>query len=268
MTDYLSEELAGEDPIELYEFTFGTDVWRFTDGDGEYTHPITEDVYTPEMLSRGNLVQNDEDKSMSVDVTIDALNPVANFFRTPYLPGQQVWLVIYRTHRNSVNAPAVVFRGQVGQVVFQNTTAKLTCVPLRNALSRSLPVQLVQTLCTNALYDQRCKLDPELFKITGTITAIDGLTFTMDYADTGKDPGYFGGGFIQGADAPPATIKQDNVNKLEMLYNPGYTVGMLISIYAGCDKQVTTCVNKFANIANFQAAPYMPLLNPFADEIA
>ena len=36
-------------------------------------------------------------------------------------------------------------------------------------------------------------------------------------------------------------------------------VGDLFSIYAGCDKQQTTCAGKFSNLANFSAEPYVPV---------
>src|SRR4051794_24367684 len=95
---YLTDEAAGLDPIELFEFVYGPTTWRFTDGDAPYTHPGTGQLYTPEAISRGAMLQSDEDASMSVEVILDALSPIADFFRTPYLPAQQMWLTVYRTH--------------------------------------------------------------------------------------------------------------------------------------------------------------------------
>jgi hypothetical protein len=264
---YLADEQAGLDPIELYEFTYADQTWRYTDADVDYLHPVTGDLFAVEPIHRDSLKQSEESNSMSVDVTIDALNPVADFFRAPFLPARQVWLVIYRTHRGAVGAPAVTFRGQVGQVEFTGASAKLTCVPMRHAINRVVPVQLVQRLCSNTVYDGRCKADPALFSITRTITSLDGLTVGLS-AGTGHAAGFFSGGYIEAAGIPPATIKEDLVNTVKLLYNSGYAIGTIITIIAGCDRKLETCMQKFQNEAHYQGFPMMPVLDPFADEIA
>jgi uncharacterized phage protein (TIGR02218 family) len=203
---------------------------------------------------------------MSVEITIDALNPIADFFRTPYLPGSHVWLVIERFHRGSSDV-SVLFRGLIGAVAFQAATAKLTCIPVRYAIARSIPVQLVGKLCTNTLYDGRCKANPAAFSAAATVTGIAGLTFTVSSVG-GRPDGYYSGGFIEKAGVPPATIKEHIGTTLKMFYNPGYVIGDAVTIYAGCDKKFQTCVQKFSNQIHFQAFPFMPLLDPFADEIA
>lgn len=263
---YLTDEAAGVDPVELYEFTFGSDVWRYVSSDVDYVHPFTGTTFIAEPVSRGHLQQSEEDTSMTVEITLSSLNPVADFFRTPYLPGRQVWLVVYGAHRGSGATPAVKFRGQVGGVSFDGVTAKLSCIPLSRAINRNVPIQLVQKLCTNTLYDARCLADPATFSVAKIITAISGLTFTLNSA-TGHPVGFYSGGFLEGGGHPPATIHDDLSTSLKMLYNPGYTPGDAVTIYAGCDKKIGTCATKFNNVPHFQAFPFMPLLDPFNDEI-
>lgn len=264
---YLSEEAAGNDPIELYTFTFEAQEWLFTDGDGDYIHPVTGKTYKAEPLSRGNLTQSDEDSSMSIEVTIDALNPIADFFRSPYLPARQVWLVIERLHRGSAAAPGVLFLGSVGSVTFEHAVAKLSCIPMRQAIGRIIPIQLVQALCSNTLYDGRCKANPAPFSVVRTITGIAGLTFSINAA-SGKAAAYYNGGFIEKVGIPPATIKEEIGVTLKMMYNPGYNIGDIVTLYAGCDKRLDTCIKKFDNNPHFQGFPFMPVLDPFADQIA
>jgi uncharacterized phage protein (TIGR02218 family) len=269
---YLTDEAAQTDPIELYEFTYGTSVWRYTDADADIIHPTTSDVYTAEPLSRGALHQSDEDGSMSLDVALDALNPVADFFRTPFLPSQQVWLTVYRTHVGSA-AVATLFRGRVGQVIFENTTARLTCVPTRAAITKRIPVQLIQSLCNNTLYDGRCKANPALFTAAATINAITGLdlsvtwTVARDVSAGARPPGWYDGGYLSKAGVPAATIIEDTGSLLRILYNPGYVLGDAINVYAGCDKRYATCLAKFNNVVNHQGFPYFPTQDPFANEV-
>jgi uncharacterized phage protein (TIGR02218 family) len=267
---YLTDESGGLDPIELFEFTYGITTWRFTDGDAPYIHPTSGLTYTPETISRGTMTQSDEDGSMSVEVVVDALAPIADFFRTPFLPAQQIWLTIYRTHVGSVDV-ATIFRGRAGQCVFDGKVAKITCIPTRAAITKRIPVQLVQMLCNNTLYDGRCKADPNAFKSAGTITAINGLTFTLSGALSGRAAGFFDGGFIGSATKPAATILDHTVAgavvTLKMLYNPGYIVGDVIDAFAGCDKRFSTCITKFANQIHHQGFPNFPAQDPFVNEV-
>lgn len=265
---YLTDETSNLDPVELYEFTFGTQIWRFTDSDANYV--FGGNTYTPEPITRAGLRQSEEDGSMSLDFIVDALNPIADFFRVPFLPAQQLWLTIYRTHVGSVDS-AVLFRGRVGQCVFEGGTAKMTAVPMRNAIQKSIPVQLVQQLCNNTLYDQRCKASPDLFKFSGTISTLVGLTITLTGVAGTKVTGYFDGGFIQKAGVPAATIldhtSDGTTATIRLLYNPGYAAADVVDAYAGCDKRSDTCINKFANIPNHQGYPLFPTFDPFVDEM-
>jgi uncharacterized phage protein (TIGR02218 family) len=267
---YLDEEAGGLDPIELFEFTVGAEVFRYTDSDGLYVHPVTGDVYSPVPISRGAMQQSEEDNSMAVDVIIDVIDDVAQFFRTPFLPVYQIWVTIWRTHAGST-AVATLFRGRAGQCTFEGTTAKLTCVPMRAALSKRIPVQLVQALCNNTLYDERCQANPELFKEEATIVSVDGLTLTVTWGsrDVGKPEGYFDGGYIVRVGAPAATVLNDtlSLNTVKILYNPGFLPGDPIMAYAGCDKRYATCRDKFANTEHHQGYPYFPAQDPFANEV-
>ena len=42
-------------------------------------------------------------------------------------------------------------------------------------------------------------------------------------------------------------------------------VGDRLSIYAGCDKRLPTCIGTFNNVVNFRAEPYVPGQDEFLD---
>lgn len=278
---FAADEASGQDYIELYRFTFGDSVWLFNDSDADYI--VGTDIYPTEAISRGDFQQTDENTSMTVDVTIPALNPVADVFRKPYLPAKHVWLTIYGTHRGSVEPLAVRFRGTVGVCTFEGVSAKLSCVPLSRAVNRAVPIQLVQRLCTNTLYDQRCKVDPDTelpfdplnpfkdllpYKATRVISVLSGLDLFINIDTNPKPVGFFNGGFIVKEGVPPATIRaQIDETHFKLLYNPGYVQGDEITLYAGCDKRVPTCVTKFDNMAHHQGFPLIPAQDPFKDQI-
>lgn len=43
---------------------------------------------------------------------------------------------------------------------------------------------------------------------------------------------------------------------------PAFSVGQALRIYPGCDRLGSTCLNKFANYANFRGFEFMPAVAP------
>lgn len=263
---YLTEESAHLQPIELYTFTLPTGTERYTDQELAYVHHVTLQTFNPEPISRGQLQQSDEDSSMTVEIEVDAINPVANFFRTPFLPARSIFVTIERTHFTvTPAAPALVFRGKVAQCAFEGARAKLTCVPTREAIVRQVPTVLVQALCSNTLYDQRCQVLPASFDVVGNITVVSGVDVTVP--GHGQPDGWFSGGTLGAVGFPEATIRKQIGNVFSLLYNYGFTVGLAVTLLPGCDKRFATCQAKFANTSRFQGFPNMPAIDPFVDQI-
>lgn len=265
MSTYVAEEQAHEMPVELFTFTIDTNIYRFTDAEFEFVHPTTSDVFTPDSITRSAPKQSGEDSSMTIEVTLDDSNPVSEFFRTPFLPSRKVWLTIERTHEGSVGDPAVIFRGQVGQCAFTGAHVVLTCLPINQVMTRSIPVQLVQILCTNTLYDNRCLLNPADFEVDLTVNAVNGIELTM--VGITQPDGFFSGGYIQLDGKPAATIRDHTGNVFTLLYNPGYEVGDNVQAFPGCDGRYDTCLNKFNNVPNHQGFPFFPQIDPFTESV-
>jgi hypothetical protein len=47
----------------------------------------------------------------------------------------------------------------------------------------------------------------------------------------------------------------------------GLKAGDIVEVYAGCARDLDTCLNKFNNTINFGGFPYIPLNNPFTYKI-
>lgn len=264
MSTYANAEAAHLTPIELYTFTILGEVYRVTDAEQDVVHPVSGSLFVADPITRGELQQSEEDQSVILEVTVDAEHPVADFFRQPFVRSRTVWVALERMHAETVGeVPVPVFRGLVTQCVFTEAHATLSCVPTRTALSREIPIILVQSLCSNTLYDERCKADPLAHQVAGEITAIAGTVLTVTglagYAD-----GYFSGGYIVQGTLPPATVRDHVGDHLFLLYNFDFTAGP-VTIYAGCDKKFSTCREKFANNVHYQGFPMMPVIDPFVD---
>lgn len=101
----------------------------------------------------------------------------------------------------------------------------------------------------------------------GIITAVtDRANFTISFTDSSNTPsGWFDDGFLKFESGTNngrgLEVKTwDGVSAIEMRLPFGYlpTVGDLISIYPGCHKRVPDCRDKFNNLHNMRAEPYLP----------
>lgn len=124
--------------------------------------------------------------------------------------------------------------------------------------------------CDADLGDARCTVnlaDPA-FNGTGTVLAvIDARRFAVAGLSAFAGAWFAGGKltWTSGANASRAMeVKRHGVAaglvtlELWQAMSETVTAGDAFAISAGCDKQFSTCKNKFANAVNFRGYPYMP----------
>lgn len=119
--------------------------------------------------------------------------------------------------------------------------------------------------CDADLGDTRCKVNLTPFTVTSTLT---GVTNNRQFSDStrAEATGYFDHGkltFLTGANAGLAMeVKTySSVGGAFELHLPmpfDVTVGDQYTVYAGCNKLLSTCIAKFNNVLNFQGFPYVP----------
>lgn len=124
--------------------------------------------------------------------------------------------------------------------------------------------------CSADLGDARCKvdLDQSGFRSTGTVAALSGTSiFTASGLESFAD-GWFTGGlltFSSGANSGLAievkTHRVDAAGVTIVLWQAApepIGPGDAFVVTAGCDKQLATCRDRFANTANFRGFPHIP----------
>jgi uncharacterized phage protein (TIGR02218 family) len=200
--------------------------------------------------------------TMQADTEIAAL-----FVGTP--PSGNVWIRVRRWQWGSVEAPIAVYVGTItsadrptpGSLVIscENIGSSFQANGLRLCWSR---------MCPHVLYDQNsCKVNKATYKITATIgLAAQGQ---LDCPEVGRLPdGWFDGGFVewQIAQGVPERrgIDWHQGTKLSLLgFSDGFEGGQVIQVYAGCDRTILTCANKFNNADNYGGVPYLPGKSPY-----
>ncbi len=269
---YADFEPGGGSPVECYRFVQGASEWLFTSGD----ESVTTDAggFSPAVINRGSISANQEARTQSVDVIVEAENPVAMLFaNTPDTP---VFLTIYRTHRDDPDEEVVVvFAGQVKNCTFTPHVGTLHCVPMQDVVERDLAQLTYQTTCNNKLFDNRCQVERGDFTYSHEITNIEPVQSNVGAATAYTLDSAAAAFFVSGFDGILKDgVAQFGTQKVAIIYHSGdviwtlvplrdAVIGDTIDVTAGCPKTIQACRDLFDNIERFQGFPHIPQRNPF-----
>ncbi len=216
------------------------------------------------------------DISSATDLSVDAQETegvldAAAITETDLLDG--LWdgavVEIWRVNWSDTSQRVLLRKGTIGQVrrgkqAFVAEMRSLSYI-LNQTVGRSF-----QYSCDATLGDSRCGIDLGLaaWKGTGSVTTlVRDRVFTASGL-SGFASGFFSAGVLTWTSGTNTGRRAEVVrhvqevgsDEITLLAAPiqGITVGDAFTITAGCDKQATTCQDKFANIANFRGFPDIP----------
>lgn len=254
-------------PVELFEFSLGGEVFRYTSQTEEIT--INALTYTPLELKRGKVELTKGRTGGQLVINMPADNAVPRKY-LQVVPVARMALTIRRAHRTDGGTPeAIVFwKGFVTNVKFTDLEAKLTCEPLQAFQTNEMPRRTYQSSCNFVLFDGDCALNRATFSDNVTVDSIDGDTLVLDSLSAARpaDSDFYLGGFVERSNGDKRMILEytfatDTVRIL--LPFAGIEVGETVIARAGCDRSLDTCVDKFANGDNFGGFAHVPGRNPF-----
>jgi uncharacterized phage protein (TIGR02218 family) len=158
-----------------------------------------------------------------------------------------------------------VFAGRVGPVQPTRTEALITINSHMEQLSRPLPRNVYGSGCRWTLFDAGCTLNRASFAVTGAVTAVSNNGFFLTNLSQVQD--YFSLGMLtwtSGANVGSSKAIRSHAGSpsgaLTLIAPMPFTVapGDAFTAYPGCDKTLTTCLNKFNNLANNGSQPFIP----------
>lgn len=262
-----AQETSREDAqtLELYQFVFGAETFRFT----SYNSDISWGglTYLATQISRTETQNSVEDAINQLTITMTLDNPVAQKFISN-VPGDVGSMRVLRANANDVAEESIVlFEGFVASVKFDGELqAQVLCNPSTNVFQRSGPRFSYQGICNHVLYDARCKIARSGFTFTGLASAVSGADVTVNGV-SGQGASWAVGGFIQAPTAAPEDkrlILAQAGDVLTLLLPFSITVlATQVDVLAGCDHSLATCQSKFSNVINYGGFPYVPRKNPF-----
>jgi len=118
----------------------------------------------------------------------------------------------------------------------------------------------IQRFCNNALFDEHCGLNKTSYKVTANISDIDGLVLTSPtFAFYPNEYFYLGECIMVKSGITQERLITEHTGDKITLQNPlsDVEIGDIVDAYPGCNKQASTCLNKFGNILQFTGFPYL-----------
>lgn len=272
-------------PVILYTITTLGATYRFTTNAldvtfGGVTYPALTAIH--------------DDVQMSQDASGDELvvhlpisHPFVQRFAATGIPDQSVQVTVQEL-QTAASTAALTWSGPGQSLTVNGHTAALR-VPAANndALKIQLPTIAAQKICPHVLFDGNCAPLPGgdfpsgsasgtggpvrlAFTASRNVLAVsaDGLTITLDtlgvadgFYNFGKCSAveFFGVSFAPPDETRTVLSQVGSVITIDMPFvvAPSDMVGKFASVEAGCDHTVTTCRDKFNNVANFGGFPQL-----------
>lgn len=253
--------VAAGQPIELYRFVLGQQVWTVTSAREAITYQV--ESYQPAVIRRSAVEQSPEFARNGIDLECARDFAVAQLFAAAR-PNGVVSITLFRNHLGDAEY-ITWWKGRVASVVFSGSTAKIRCESIFTALKRPGLRAHYQTGCRHALFDPGCGTNNQAYKLAGTVGSFSGLNVTSS-AFLSQATGWLTGGYLRVGGVPRMITNHagDTITLSAVL--PGLAVGVAFEAFAGCDRTFATCQSKFGNSLNFGGFPWIPVKNPFAGD--
>lgn len=243
--------------MELYEFTRGNEIQRYTTWQEEIT--FGGQVYKSAVIKRSPLSLDQSFKAIKVDIELPLRDPVVDYIANT--PVEPVLVRIYQVFEVDLSDYQVIFAGAIKSITLKDKFGKLVCESVSKVFKLKLPNVIYQAFCNHRLFDLGCTLNDAVWKVETAVTISGSDLVSNDFA--AYPNGYFTGGHVAfDTDMRLITNHVGDTITLQIPFDTRVQSGTIIKGYPGCDKNPATCLNKFNNMDNFLGMPYIPSSNP------
>lgn len=260
---FLSREqsVCTSQPLELYAFTMGEQVWRYTSADHVVTYNGVE--YSPVFISRGGFSRGNDLNRSAMEVDVAITDSLSMPFRTGLLPNIML-MRLTRVHYGDTEGVDSWY-GRVIGCKWHGSVATLIVDSAATILRRAGLRRVYQVTCPHAMYSDSCGVNKNNYQFDSTVSVVDGNVVTVIGA-SGFPAGYFIGGYVlSGVDQRLITNQVGGViTMIDVM--PDLLVDDAVSMWPGCDRNLLTCKNRFNNYLNYGGLPFIPPKNPFSGD--
>lgn len=260
-------------PEQLFLFVMGNIQWGYVNSTSPVLHNTV--VYQPMMIELPNIVQSLSENSPTIDIKIDGSAEMVQQF-VPYQPIFPIRVRVYRHHIDDADDEFnVELIGEIVSAQFdeEDGSCNLSVRMVASNLDRKVPWPVYQKPCNWALYGPGCRVNKALFKTEATVTdivenQIVSSAFEAKAIAEG-DPKWFRNGYVVRVLTGETRFVIDQEGDVLFLQAPfvGLQENDDVEAFAGCDRLIETCTNKFGNRDRFSGFPWPPEKNPFTDNV-
>jgi len=260
---------------DLYTITLATgDVFHYADYDADLIY--AGDVYLSNNLqiSRSGIrtVAGIEVDTLSVEIAADSSHtllgiPFLQMAHNGGLDGARMQIDrVFMPLDNPTDTSAgtmLLFNGEINVDEIDRGLARLSVLSDVALLNVQMPRNLYQAGCLHSLFDAGCGLTKASFAAASTVAA--GSSQTQINCGLSQAADYFALGTITFSSGPNAGVSRTvkayapGVITLSLPLKASPITGDAFTAYPGCDKQQSTCTNKFNNLPRFRGFPYIPI---------
>lgn len=258
--------LSAGRPLQLYLFRRGVLLWAYASGDRAVVWNSITFKHLAGGISSDGARRTGEISADRLKVTAPADLEVAQLYRN-MPPSSEIRLTIYDYQIGTEQAVAA----WDGLIEWVNWPALDRCEIVALPLTASLDVPGLRNTwdpnCGASLFDRRCKVNRDLWRVELTIQSLTGTTISSAMA-AGFANGHFAGGFIEwpvgGGEYDRRTIEHHQGSVLTLMGGTaGLSLAQTLRVYPGCDRTAATCHYKYSNLDNMRADPNMMAKNIF-----
>lgn len=268
-----------KESLVLVEFKYGDlsapTYARYTDYNEDYVGGF---LATPNMSIK--LPENSgtfEERPLDLELNLDAFTSVAG----SGLAHSPIYVSVREITRALIGGPQATdlqhYKGRVMSTIknYQGRSnrvlLKCLCVKSRLTIPLASPAN---HHCVWTLFGRGCGLAIASYRVSGTITAIDGkeVTSVTPGVTTGHPDKYWHRGYISydGLNIAIQNWSLSNPTKLFLVKRPPASwIGPTLLFVPGCDKTVEKCRSPYNNESNFRGVGYaIPAYNPLLEDPA
>ena len=252
---------SGE-PIYFYAFMRGTVTWRYTSADRDL--PYAGNDFTKASITHSNIKSGGDSGGQSISITMPrTLDVATNWF--PWPPADVIMCTIFCQHAGETDAQ-VIFSGRVLQPKWSDATLTLVSEDMLSITRGAAPAPRLQRSCWKTAYSTEFGIDPDDYRVAGTISAMDGFTLTIAAAATFPD-----GRLVNGVlewERPDGllmsrTIEMHAGSDITIDYGDiSLEVGLDVSLLPGYRQSWDDANDYFDNAVNCGSLEYIPSRNP------
>lgn len=259
--------------IELYEFDYGDgDFLRLNNSNVTVT--VAGSDWEGQTMARRGLDDDVSEKQslVSARVAMAALGEtIINYVGAGV--GGDIILTIWK-HTIGTSTRTKVFEGVVTEWGFKGLWATIKAQPKSSSAEESALRVILTAGCVLELYSDRCGVTKSTYRVYGTITDIDdddATLVTINITESGVNvpadltapaaEGFFSYGHIKSGLESRMVNSFDadtNVVTLVAAFSGGVEEGDEVFMWAGCDKKMATCRDRFTNFEQFLGFPWVP----------